>query len=175
MREIRISRSKTMKTIDAKVSAKYNIGYYSNNGVYIHSESGERLKIFNGKKTIKENWNDAVEWAKKNMNKIKEEDLYVVTAFDKTKGRRSHITVPQSKEKTESVLKKLKREQKVAIPKYKNLSAFKMELAESSTYSTIHSLPKVVKIHEKKIKARGGEILSKKKVKGGTELKYKFK
>ena len=61
--------------IDATISTKYNIGRYGNIGHSIHSESGQVLNVFNTKKTDTDNWNDAVEWGKENLDKIKSKKL----------------------------------------------------------------------------------------------------
>jgi hypothetical protein len=114
--------------------------------------------------------------------------IYYITAYDRNKGRRANITIPQSKEKTELILKDLKRQMRIAIPKYKNLSQFKIEsimkkkptkklkpaIKAKKVYTKTHTLAKVVRAHTRKIEARGGEIISKEKTKKGTVLKYKF-
>jgi len=45
---------------------------------------------------------------------------------------------------------------------------------KKGVYTKTHSLPKVVSIHSRKIKKRGGTILSKEKSASGTTIKYKF-
>ena len=77
-----------------------------------------------------------------------------------------------SKARCESLIKRERKSNKIALLKYRNFSNFKIEKKKNfmKTYKKVHTLKKVLDKHVKAIKKRGGSY----KIEG-MEVTYTFK
>lgn len=58
------------KEITAEISARYNIGHYGLNGMFIHCNYGKVLKTFTSATSDYDNWLEAVTWGAANFHRI---------------------------------------------------------------------------------------------------------